>query len=49
MVSVYPVSYTHLWEASYDANYPLKDYLDQAGLQYVDVIMGWNAKGEPVM
>ena len=37
------------WEASYDANYPLKDYLDQAGLQYVDVIMGWNAKGEPVM
>ena len=37
------------WEASYDANYPLKDYMDQAGLQYVDVIMGWNAKGEPVM
>ena len=37
------------WEAAYDANYPLKDYLDQAGLQYVDVIMGWNAKGEPVM
>lgn len=37
------------WEASYDANYPLKDYLDQAGLQYVDVIMGWNAKGESVM
>lgn len=23
--------------------------MDQAGLQYVDVIMGWNAKGEPVM
>lgn len=36
-------------EETYDANYPLKDYLDQAGLQYVDAIMGWNSKGEPIM
>lgn len=35
--------------ASYDANYPLKDYMDKAGLQYVDVVMGYNKKGEPIM
>lgn len=37
------------WEDTYDANYPLKDYMDKAGLQYVDAIMGWNSKGEPIM
>lgn len=35
--------------AAYDADYPLKDYVDKAGLQYVDVIMGYNRKDEPIM
>lgn len=35
--------------ASYNADYPLKDYADKAGLQYVDVIMNYNSKGDPVM
>lgn len=35
--------------ASYDADYPLKDYMDKAGLQYVDAAMGYNQKGEAIM
>lgn len=34
---------------SYDANYPLKDYADKAGLQYADAVMGHNKKGGPIM
>ena len=34
---------------SYDANYPLKDYVDKAGLQYADAVMGHNKKGGPIM
>ena len=38
------------WEASYDANYPPEGTTwTRPGFQYVDVIMGWNARGEPVM
>ena len=40
---------TGSWRDTYDANYPLKDYLEKAGLQYTDVIIGWNDRGEPVM
>lgn len=33
---------------SYDENYPLKDYLETAGLQYCDAVMAYDKEGQQV-